>query len=120
MSQLAIDFAAAAQRRDTGIKRAADHADRDLPGWGEAALDYLRKYATEHASFLAEEVRWAGEGSGSIPPPPDGRAWGAVMQCARRAGVIRKDGYREAKDSNLSVKVLWRSLVIASTAQAAA
>jgi hypothetical protein len=57
------------------------------------------------AKLLAENVRnWA---SDKLPDPPDGRAWGAVMQRARRAGYIRKVGYREAQSSNLSPKVLW-------------
>lgn len=103
MNQLAIDFARA--RRDDGIERAGDHAgDR----WKRSARGYLLEFLTVRPStFLAEDVRAFAELRG-LETPPDGRAWGAVMQAAARERLIAKVGYAPARSSNLSPKVLWK------------
>ena len=50
-------LAEATQRRDVGIQRAADHAEREAPGWGELALEFLTDYAAGACGpFLAEDV----------------------------------------------------------------
>lgn len=92
-------------RRDDGIQRAADHAD---DAWRERAIGYVRLHAAVHAEFLAEDVRAVAEHDG-LPPPPDGRAWGSVMQTAARRGIVKRVGYAPARSSNLSPKVLWGS-----------
>lgn len=102
MDQLAIDFVRA--RRDDGIQRAGDHAG---DGWKRRARGYLLEYlATHSGAFLAEDVREFAEERG-LDLPPDGRAWGAVVQGAARDGCIRKIGYAPARSSNLSPKVQW-------------
>lgn len=105
--QISIDFTAA--RRDAGIQRAADHAEREAPGWGEGAVAFVQWYARHNREFLAEDVIESYIRVG-LPEPPDGRAWGAVIRRAAKLGAIQKAGYRPARSSNLSPKVLWRSL----------
>lgn len=109
-----LSTAIAETKRDAGIERAADHAERETPGWIEQASQFLRGYARTHVDFLAEDVVAAA--LFQIPPPPDGRAWGAVFRQAAREGVIHKVGYAPAKTSNLSPKVLWESRVLDRTA----
>lgn len=107
-AQLALDWNAAARRRDDGICRAVEHADRESPSWSDLALTFLRGWVQGHrGELLAEDVVLAARGQ--VPAPPDGRAWGGVLQRAARAGVIAKAGYAPAKTSNLSPKVLWRA-----------
>lgn len=102
MNQLAIDFAKA--RRDEGIQRAGDHAG---DAWQRRARGYLLEYlATFRESFLTEDVRAFADERG-LDKPPDGRAWGVVMQSAKREGLIRANGWGAAKSSNLSGKVKW-------------
>ena len=102
--QLDIDFAAAAARRDLGIERAARGAGDP---WTEHAASLIDAYAQQHLPFLIEDVAaWAYENH-YASPPADGRAWGAAARLAVRRGHIRQCGYRKAKTSNLSPKVLW-------------
>jgi len=100
----------ARQRRDTGMHRAADHAERVYPDWQDRAVGYVRLHATVHTQFMAETVRAVAEADG-LTLPPDGRAWGAVMRRAQREGIIRADGYAPANSSNRSPKVRWASMV---------
>jgi hypothetical protein len=115
--QLGLDFdalpsidtkAAAAARRDDGMTRAVEHADAVEPDWSTRAYVCLAEFCRERGAltFLTEDVR-AFALNRNLPPPPDGRAWGAVIQRAAREGLIVRMGYAAAKSSNLSPKVLW-------------
>ena len=107
-----MDTQAAIERRDIGIHRAVEKADRDDSGWSWRAYYALLKYATTHDNkFLAEDVREWAEHHGHIDPPENARAWGAVMQRGVRRKIIEKVGYAPAKSSNLSPKVLWRRVI---------
>ena len=107
-----MDTGAAIERRDTGINRSVEKADRDDSGWSLAAYYGLLNFVKAHREkeFLAEDVREWCEIHGYVNPPENGRAWGAVMRRAARRGIITKCGYALAKSSNLSPKVLWRSI----------
>lgn len=79
----------ARQLADEGMKEAADHAEAVQDGWGKTALDYVRRYASEHLLFMGEDVRsWAH--SNGLPVPPSLRAWGSVITTAKRDGIIEK------------------------------
>jgi hypothetical protein len=105
-----MDAQAAIEKRDIGIHRAVEKADRDDSGWSWRAYYALLKYVAAHkGQFLTEEVRDWSESQGHVIAPENGRAWGAVMQRAARRGIIRKAGYALAKSSNLSPKVLWEN-----------
>jgi hypothetical protein len=108
--QLPLDFARAASRRDHGIKRSADHADRATPEWQERAVGYVRRYATVHRELLCEHVRAMAEVDG-FTAPTDPRAWGGAMRLAAKRGIIEPNGYAPAVSSNLSPKRYWKSLI---------
>lgn len=95
---------AAENRAVVGMTRAGRRADSRKPGWVELAATAIRRYAENHGEFLVEQVIAA---SPEIPPPPDGRAWGAATRLARGRGWIRKIGYAPANTSNRSPKCLW-------------
>lgn len=106
MNQLSFDLAAA--RRDDGMQRAVDHAERVAAGWKRRAHGYLLEFlCSRKESFLTEDVREFSERKG-LDAPPDGRAWGAIMRAAAKEKIITKIGYAPAKSSNLSPKVLWK------------
>ncbi len=105
------DLFAAAARRDTGMLNSVNHAEANSPGWQDEAAALLQQFVNGRRfagrSFMAEDfVAWASQIG--LEDPPDKRAFGAVIQRAARAGVIRKVGYAPAKSSNLSPKVQWR------------
>jgi hypothetical protein len=88
-------------------ERAASRASRIRPGWRQSALDAVRAYAESHERFMAEDVRIFID----LPAEADARALGAIMCDARRAGIVKADGYAPARSSNGTPKVRWRSLV---------
>jgi hypothetical protein len=93
-------------RRDLGIERAGEHADRVDEGWTDRAAACIAVFAVRvNRPFLIEELR--SEAEAEIGPPPDERAWGAATQKAARAKAIKKVGYALANSSNRSPKVQW-------------
>lgn len=81
------------EQGEAGMAAAVEHAERVASGWKQEASHYLRRFAREHRErgFLAEEIApWAYQQGCTMPP--DGRAWGAIIQQARRAGVIEHTG----------------------------
>jgi hypothetical protein len=106
MTQLDLNFARA--RRDDGIARSAEHSGDD---WQDAAFQCVAAYAKTHAEFLTEDARLEAYQSQGLEIPADDRCWGQVMRRACRLGIVKKDGYKPAKSSNLSPKPLWKSLI---------
>lgn len=103
--------AEAERRRDLGMQRATDHADRERPNWSIRAAHALYAYCQEHKgeTFLCEDVRAWAEAKMLVSTPPTAKAWGSIFKEAAKAGTVRKAGYAAAKSSNLSPKVLWRA-----------
>jgi hypothetical protein len=97
-------------RRDDGIRRARQHAEKVKKSWRLIGMVALEKFLALRGfqEFLAEEfVDWCRKDG--TPQPPDGRAWGSVFTSARKLELIEKIGTRNAATSNLSPKVLWRA-----------
>ena len=102
-----FEHAEAKSRADLGMTRAVERADAVTPSWSERAYYHLFAYSTLHPHpWMVEDLRQWAKGRG-LPDPPDGRAWGAVIQRAARAGTIVRVGWQEAKSSNNSPKGLW-------------
>lgn len=97
-------------RRDVGMARAVDHADRVDAQWSDRAYGYLfdfcRLTKQEGERFVIEDVRVWAAGQG-FNEATDGRAWGAVIRRAASNGLIQKVGYAPAKSSNMSPKCAW-------------
>lgn len=98
--------------RDEGIQRAVDHADREIESWSDRATYMLMSCARargQGSEITSESIRNYAEFH-DLPPPPDKRAWGAVMLKAARAGVIKKIGYTTANDPKVHCNPvsLWR------------
>jgi hypothetical protein len=88
--------------RELGMQVAIAHAGDD---WRAQATRELVRFARDHGTaFLIEAVRHAAAERG-LEAPPNEKAWGAVTQGARRAGLIEPAGY--ALGSNGSPKPLW-------------
>lgn len=104
-AQLDLDFRA---RRDAGMARARDHAEADVPGWGDHAYALLHQYALDQRMpWTCEAFRpWAYDRG--LPVPANERAWGPVVQRAIRAGLIERVGYAPAASSNGSPKATYR------------
>lgn len=114
MTDLLDLIAAAKERAEAGMKSSVDHADSDLPGWSERALELLVEYANGQrgigdGTFLTEDAREYAYQAG-LSRPPDDRAWGAVSQRARRQGLLIVVGAGSARSSNLSLKRLWKAV----------
>ena len=114
MIQPGLDFEGARAERDAGIARAAEHAERDYPGWGDTAyanIAALCRAGRLGAPTLAENIRALAYAAG-LPRPRDGRSWGRVFRRARDTGLIVHAGFGAAKSSNLSQKPLWQARVV--------
>ena len=83
-----------------GIKKAINHAERDIPGWATLAFECLKSYLRfcppDH-EFMAEDVRKFSQSTYFlvVPEPPSLRAWGGIMRKAKGAGLIRAIGTRK-------------------------
>lgn len=99
------DYKARAQQ---GIRSSINHAEADVPGWGEMALGYLARHAAlKLTPWTMESFRMWAIACG-LAEPPDARAFGAVTRAAIRQGIIRKTGqYAPAASSNGSPKPLY-------------
>lgn len=98
-------------RRDLGISRALQHAEKVEPGWQDRALAFLLDYAETHETFSGESVRQASRGI--VPEPPHLRAWGSVIMAGARRGWIRKIGYVQVTNpaAHQANAALWRSVI---------
>src|SRR5215469_17504868 len=94
------EFHDALERRDSGMKRAEAHAVTDIDDWRERADYSLLFFARTRGgkSFLAEDwIEWAR--AAGLPDPPDGRAYGPVVQRLARQKLIKWVGYAPANSS---------------------
>lgn len=99
----------AERRRDIGMARATDRADREKHKWSAKATHAVHLYCVQHpgTKFLGEDVREWAEGQRLVPAAPDERAWGSIFRSAAADGLLKRVGYAPAKSSNLSPKCLW-------------
>jgi hypothetical protein len=78
----------ARQLASDGARRAVEHANRELFGWEDEAVGWVRKVVKDTPIVTASLVRMTAT-NGGLPDAPDRRAWGAVMKRAAKEGIIR-------------------------------
>lgn len=88
----------ARQRRDEGIRKAAEHADAVHRDWQTMAYEFFTNVFLKHQKgpFMAEDFRAQCEGI--VPTPPTLRAFGAIIVKAKKNGLIRRVGIRPVKN----------------------
>ena len=107
-----FDPAEAKRRAEAGAKRALDHANRKIDGWGERALEKLVELVLgtpDGGTLMAEDVRVKAY-AGGLEPAPDNRAWGAVMKKAEKKGLITwvRFGTTKAKRCHRNPAGVWK------------
>jgi hypothetical protein len=111
MSQTQIDFnvSEARQRRDDGMQRAADHADRVHRDWQTMAYEFFTNVFLKHhkGTFMAEDFRASCKGV--VPDPPSLRAFGAIITKARKNGLITRVAIKQVKNpkANCAMANVW-------------
>src|SRR5574342_390022 len=96
-----ISVQQAKDKRDIGMTRATDRANREHEEWTDVAMFYLVVFSSISISydskkqFLAEDVIEFCKRNRF--EAPDSRDWGSVFRRAAKEGVIRKVGYAPAK-----------------------
>lgn len=108
MSQLALDFSAAAKARDLGIARAAEHAGES---WMQQAVADFAGFVSERGEATLEQWRydWLARGK---PAPATHKAFGAVASGAARRGLVVNTGrYVKAQSERTHAHPvpLWRA-----------
>lgn len=108
--QLPIDFETARRLRDAGMQRAIEHADAVCEQWSDRAYSIAEAYARLHSEFTGEQLRSYASAVG-LELPPDGRAWGGVLNRLARTGLIRKGGYRNSTNPMAHCRpvTVWRT-----------
>lgn len=93
--------------RDIGITMAGVNADRVSENWTDKAYRFLLSYMAKNKEFMAEDVR--GASTGIIEDPPSKRAWGGIFVRAVKAGLIRRKGFQNVKNSkaHCTPATLW-------------
>lgn len=95
-----------------GADLAAGKADRLTGGeWSAKAWAFFLDFAKRQGDrpFMTEDVRMAAAKTGAVPPPPDGRAWGAITLRAVKGRLISCVNYAPNKDPSChgSPKSVW-------------
>lgn len=102
-------FGWAEHARDTGVRQAAEHAEQDVAGWGDAAYDMLKRYARHNSRFISENcTAWAAE-QGFVTLVP--KAWGQVFRRAAKDGLIVRIGSGTSLRRHCSPTPLWSSAI---------
>lgn len=95
-----------------GMKRALDHAESDVPGWTELALEFVRRYAERNEYFPWYFITMAAEQDKNFPAPEGGQSWGGINRRAQNLGIIEKsDRTMSHPRRHASETRVWRSLV---------
>lgn len=96
--------------RDTAMRSALAHADREVKRWSDLAYLFLADFARRRVGiFTGEDVTRASKEWGLIQPPTT-RALGSLYQKAQRSGLIEHID-NEGRRANGSPCARYRSNV---------
>lgn len=97
-------------RRDAqaGIDMAVEAADRKHAGWSDTAYAFVELFVVQHKgeNFTGHDIVEAAREKGVIAPPNE-KAYGAVIQRAARAGLLKKAGYAPDENRHGNPVILW-------------
>jgi hypothetical protein len=93
------------------IQRAARHADRVSVEWTDRALVAFESIVRQWPTLTTEFAKSTAEATGTIEPPPDPRAWGAVIRAAQSRGWIAFYGYARTTNARAHCRpvTVWKS-----------
>lgn len=86
--------------KEKGIELAVGHANEVSPGWQDAAYGLFKEWLSGWPMgyrFLMEDARVSLEIRG-LPAPPSLRAYGRMIQMAKKDGLIKHAGYAQVKN----------------------
>lgn len=86
--------------KEKGIELAVDHAEQINPCWKEKAFEMFKEWLSGWPSgymFLMEDARQSLEVRG-LPAPPSLRAYGRIIQMAKKEGLIVHAGYKQVSN----------------------
>src|SRR5687767_11528553 len=109
-----MDLFEAAAARDSGMLRAAKHAEATHCGWNDRAYAFLEAYARQHKEFISEDVSDESKRLG-FPQPPTDRAWGSVYRKAVRESIIIQIGTGRSRRRHASICPRWGSCIYRGT-----
>ena len=93
------DLFSANDLQKCGIQVAMQHAELKHDGWADQTHEALKQFLSWHKSpFLCETFRVYAETEHGIPQPPSSRAYGGVIQRAKREGLIKHVGFGSTKN----------------------
>ena len=95
-----------------GMQRAHEHAEADMPGWTELAIEAVRQCVQAlppGSEFIIENIR--ARLDGILPEPDELRGWGTVTRRCIKLNIIERLEGRSAPaiTSNGSDKPLYRA-----------
>jgi hypothetical protein len=91
------------------MDRVRDAVEAESPGWMDAALDAVRRFAAvQGGMFTTEAMRSVIQGE--LPPTTRLRVWGPLTKAAIRHGYIEpvRGMFAPAASSNGSVRQMYR------------
>jgi hypothetical protein len=111
-TSLQLNTSLAKEKRDKGIKKAVDTANRISAEWSEKAYEFMKDYATKNGVFMTEDVRYASQGI--VDSNVNQKAWGGIARKAAHKGIIERIGRAEVKNvnANCAYASVWKSLIL--------
>lgn len=109
--QLTIEQAIAERLAREGMDRALEHAESEIPKWGDLALDFIQRYAQKHERFCGWMVVKAASLDPNFPAPPNEKAWGGPIKKAAAKGIIARDGTGKDPHRHGNMIPVWRSRI---------
>lgn len=116
MTQISIDTAAIL--RDVGMQRASDRVERDVPGWSDVALAFVKSWCLARAGiFTGEDIVDAYAARDDLVQPSQPKAWGGVMHRAMHKGYMKiRDREGKRRKGHCSPCPRYESLIVGKRA----
>lgn len=109
-----FDVSESRKRRDEGMNRAIENADRKIPSWSDNTFGWFKKWLQDWPvgyRFQMEDFRMYQYIMG-FPNPPSNRAYGQISVRARKEGLIKSVGTKKVTNVNAHrcFSTLWEKI----------